>query len=284
MGNHVYNFNALRPALIAAYQNGNTSAISEKFCKKLELPDYAFAAYNNLMGKLYNAVSDYVRVKFDKSKSDDEIKAVRNAIFPAWRALLECGEKDKFSKELHVREADIDSIVGYGETFMASTINYDLEKEFKSPKAQATAKLAYFRRDVETRIGITIHDTAVMTDEQRDINIIGRKLVNKKKALLGKVVIENDKIDLFKTEFMTASEDRQKELKLFTEASTALVAEYKAALEEIDGLIAKIKDGATAADIEALIKSLNEAKAKAGSASAKKPVVAEKPAEEVKAA
>jgi len=117
---NVYNINVMRAALKTAWENGNRGLVTEKSCKELGISEGFFKAYENGMKLLYEAVSAYCRAKNSPSASADEIKATRERIFPLWKTMLACAEKEKFSRELRVREDDVANLVGFCQGFMLS--------------------------------------------------------------------------------------------------------------------------------------------------------------------
>lgn len=179
----VYNINFMRPALVASREDGNRKAISAKFCDELKIEPTWFTCYANLVDKLYSACTDYIRVKHDQNTTEELRNESREKLFPIWKELLACGEKDKLSKSLRVSPADIDSIIGYAEKFVLSQNNLDFIEGFVAPKVIATETKSKFRRDIETLLGIRIAQVEVLTDRERDLLAIGRKLTSRKNRI-----------------------------------------------------------------------------------------------------
>ena len=179
----VYNINFMRSALVASRENGNRKVISAKLCEELNIEPTWFTCYVNLVNKLYDACTSYIRVKHDQSTTDELRNEAREKLFPIWKELLACGEKDQFSKSLRVSPADIDSIIGYAEKFVLSANNLDFVDGFVAPKVIATETKSKFRRDVETLLGIRIAQVEVLTDRERDLLAIGRKLTSRKNRI-----------------------------------------------------------------------------------------------------
>lgn len=186
----VYNLNEMRDVLLNAHKDGNSRLIGKKEATENGVTEGFYALYIGRSKALYDAICLYVRTKHANSKQISEyggadewkslLKEQREAIFPLWKAMLECGEKTKTAKSLHLVPEDIDSLVGFAEMFMA-TANTPLnaEKEEVYPKAIAPVTFSKFRKKVETLLGIRIAEEAVMTDEKRDYLLAESRLIRK---------------------------------------------------------------------------------------------------------
>lgn len=169
-----FNINAMRPALLGAYQNGNKKAISLKDCEALGISQGYFEMYRKNLEDLYFALCVYSRIKHTPKANAKDIKDAYNAIFPLWREAMACAEKSKNAKDFAVDVIDIEDLLGFVQTF-ASTSNDD-----GAVKVWSMEYFGLFRRKVETMLGIKIAKAEVMTDEMRDF-------LRKEKALLNKI-------------------------------------------------------------------------------------------------
>lgn len=160
--NKTYNINAMRPALVAAHNDNNRKAIDRQRVADTGVSLDYFNAYLKDVKSLQNACVDYVRlVKEQRTNdkiTDKQIKAKRDRIFPLWKTLLECGEKDKLHKELHITEFDVDSL---------STFSYQFVQSSKGTvEAETSEKL--FRKNVEALLGCIIAKNTMLNDKERE--------------------------------------------------------------------------------------------------------------------
>lgn len=169
-----FNINAMRPALLSAYENGNTKAITLKDCEALEISQGYFEMYKKNLEALYFALCSYSRIKHTPKANAEDIKKAYNEIFPLWREAMACAEKSKNAKDFAVDVIDIEDLLGFVQKF-ASTSN-----EEGAVKVWSMEYFGLFRRKVETMLGIKIAKAEVMTDEMRDF-------LRKEKALLNKI-------------------------------------------------------------------------------------------------
>ena len=159
----VYNFNAMRPAIVIAHNTGNRKAINKDLIDGAGIDNNYFIQWQTDEKKLQETVWNYVRLKknsrFDKTITEDALYAARNLIYPKWKEILSCGETNKTTRELHVAESDVEDLIGFVWDFMATT-NGTAEVQVSDPA---------FRKKVESLLGCAIAKNAVLEDGERDI-------------------------------------------------------------------------------------------------------------------
>lgn len=199
MANKKYNLNEMREVLIKSHNTGNKALITKNVCADSGVSEVFFKDYLTRVEALHSTVCDYVRTKHASNAQiakdfggveawTEQLAAKREAIFPLWKNLLECGEKDKIKKSLHVNVADVDSIVGYAEMFMDKGNNQlEAEEEITFPKVIACVQLNKFRKQIETLLGIRIAEEEVLSDARRDYLIAERKLITRIKRTREKI-------------------------------------------------------------------------------------------------
>lgn len=162
MSNKVYNYNAMRPVIVIAHNQGNRKAINKDMVDGAGVDNRQFVQWQADVKALQATVWDYVAKKknarFDKSIDAAQLESARNRIYPKWKDILSVGEKDCKSKELHVDEADVEDLVGFVWDFMATT-NGTVE-------TKTTDQI--FRKKVESLLGCAIAKNAVLDDNDRD--------------------------------------------------------------------------------------------------------------------
>lgn len=154
----VFAINAIQPALVKAHEDGNRHAITKKEAEDAGVLGVKFEQWCNWTNNLRDAVSPYVIKKMDKDATEVQLQRLRGKIFPAWRKIVLCGEDDPVHPNLVVTSADVDSLVGFCETYFGTE-----KGTVWSVKSQ---KL--FRKDVEAYLGCKIAQNAVLEDEDRD--------------------------------------------------------------------------------------------------------------------
>lgn len=205
----VYNLNEMREALLKAHKNGNSRLINGQDALTSGVSDGFFKLYLGRVDELHKAIETYVRTKHANSKQIAEyggidewrelLSQLRNDIFPKWKELLECGEKTKTAKSLHVIPEDIDSLVGYAEMFLA-TANTPLNSDetVYAPLAIAVVPVNRFRKKVETLLGIRIAEAEVLSNDERDFLLDEKRLINQIKSRKRKIQELNDRIENLK--------------------------------------------------------------------------------------
>ena len=159
----VTNFNAMRPAIITAHNNGNKKAISKDMVDGAGIDSNFFVLWQNDVNKLRDTVWDYVQKKknarFDATIDDAAIYAARERIYPKWKNILSVGEEGVDTTELHVQESDVEDLIGFVWDFMATTRG--------TVETKVTEQI--FRKKVESLLGCAIAKNAVLEDGDRDI-------------------------------------------------------------------------------------------------------------------
>lgn len=159
----VTNFNAMRPAIVNAHNQGNTKAINRDMITGAGIDMGFFTMWQNDVKKLQETVWDYVQKKknsrFDASIDEGTIYAARERIYPKWKEILSVGEAGVDTTELHVSESDVEDLIGFAWDFMATS------------KGTAETKTTdqIFRKKVESLLGCAIAKNAVLEDRDRDI-------------------------------------------------------------------------------------------------------------------
>lgn len=238
--NKIYNINAMRPALIKARELGNRSVIGAKMVKELGISETYFKHYVNSVEKLFFAVCNYVDKKNSPSATEDDRKSALNAIYPLWKALLECGEESKFKRTLHASEHDISSLVGFVQTFANSQNNVNMEEKFVSTKVWAKVNLNNFRKKVETDLGIRIAEVEVLTVEQSEFLRKERSLLGKKRKMMAK--IDEAKANIAFTEKRLTHAKNEETIKLLNEDIERFNADIKATEVKITEINTKLDE------------------------------------------
>lgn len=153
-----YAVNAMRKAIIAAHKTNNKKAITVEMALAGDATEERFNQWVQWVQDLRDVTVDYIVLKHKKSATDKELEVARGRIFPAWRTILKVGEEDIFHKNMFIRKEDIDSIVGYAETFMATS---------KGTAMAVTGKLV-FRKQIEALLGCRMAGNSVLKDADRD--------------------------------------------------------------------------------------------------------------------
>ena len=156
----IYNINAMRPVIVVAHGADycNSKAITKEMVVGAGVDLSYFTKWQADVNALRETVCEYVKAKHDHHAKNEEVYAARERIYPKWKTILEAGENTKESRELHVTEFDVDSLVGYAEQFMGTTRGTMIT--FTTPQI--------FRKYVESLLGCRIAQNAVMTDGDRD--------------------------------------------------------------------------------------------------------------------
>lgn len=153
-----YPVNAMRTAIISAHKLNNKSAISKDDAIKGGTTEERFEQWVQWVADLREIASAYVVLKHSRLATKKEKDTARGKIFPAWRSILAVGEEDVFHKNMFVTEHDVDSIVGYAETFVATS----------KGTAHSVQSPILFRKKIETLLGCRIAGNAILDDDQRD--------------------------------------------------------------------------------------------------------------------
>ena len=166
MAKKTYNYNAMRPALIAAHNAGNRKAINKDTVDAFGIQDLQFEEWKKDIKALYDAALEYHKL-FRKptltwTKEDDAALAEieQKKILPAWANLLHAGEKSKESRELRVLpNHDPMWVLRYiSKIITVSDIG----------SVDSDAGFDVFRKGIETEIGLRIAQNGILSDDERD--------------------------------------------------------------------------------------------------------------------
>ena len=155
-----YAINAMRDAIIFAhnYPQCNKKAITEAMALENGATTERFNQWVYWVENLRETVVAYCELKQVKGADPKELAAARGRIFAAWRTILKVGEENVFHPNMFLIPEDIESLVGYNETFMAT---------YKGTQFANTSKVI-FRKYVESLLGCRIAGNAVLKDADRD--------------------------------------------------------------------------------------------------------------------
>lgn len=153
--------NAMRDAIIDAhnYPKCNKKAITESDAIENGATSERFNQWVYWVESLRETVVTYCELKQIKGTDPKELASAKGRIFAAWRTILKVGEENVFHKNMFVIPEDIESLVGYNETFMAT---------YKGTQFANTTKIT-FRKYVESLLGCRIAGNAVLKDADRDV-------------------------------------------------------------------------------------------------------------------
>lgn len=185
MATKVYNINAMRPAFIKMYENGNRGTINKKVCSELGISETFYEWYKKGIESLFNAVCNYCRLKNSPKATAAELTAAHEAIFPLWKDMLHTAEKSREERELRVRQDDVSNLVSFCQTFVndANDVSRGKDENFVAHKVWAVQPIKQFQKKVEIDLGIRIKEIEVMSDTERDFLSAERKILNQwKKA------------------------------------------------------------------------------------------------------
>lgn len=159
----INNFNAMRPALVVAHNQGNKKAITKDLIDGAGIDNRYFVQWQADVKALQKTVEDYVdkrkNGRFNADITEGDIYAARERIFPKWKEVLSCAEKDKDARALHVNEADVEDLIGFAWKFMDTGVG----------TAECHVDEKAFRRQVESLVGCMIAEKEILTDSERDI-------------------------------------------------------------------------------------------------------------------
>ena len=176
MANKNYNFNAIRPLIVIAHNQGNKKPINKDMVDGAGIDARYFTQWQADVKALQKTVEDYVdkrkNGRFNAEITEGDIYAARERIFPKWKEVLHCAEKDKEARILHVDPADVEDLIGFAWKFMDTGVG----------TAECHVDEKAFRRQVESLIGCMIAEREMLTDHERDVldkyNKATRKIQN----------------------------------------------------------------------------------------------------------
>lgn len=165
--NNINNINAIYPALIIAHNAGNKSAISKDICLGAGIDNIYLVKWSADVEKLRKIIWDYFKTRVEVQngrKSEHDLEVMFNRCFPAWKNLLQQGERAKDVRELHADKYDIEDLIGFAWDF------FWIEGMEVGTQIAATDSKK-FRQKVEALIGCKIAGVAVLTAaQQKTIN------------------------------------------------------------------------------------------------------------------
>ena len=159
---NIYNINAIRPALIAAHNNGNKKNLTRDMLEGAGIQGEYFAYWQQSVETLRTKVVAYVNIawnqKFDSKITAEQVSEARNEIYPAYKDILSQSEADKETKKLHVDETDVERLIKFAWNFTSAagaTTMVNVEKK-------------KFRLEVEKLMGCIITQAEILSDSDRD--------------------------------------------------------------------------------------------------------------------
>ena len=229
-----YNFNSIRPLLVIAHNQGNKKPINKDMVDGAGVDNRYFVQWQSDVKALQKTVEDYVdkrkNGRFNADITEGDIYAARERIYPKWKEILHCAEKDKLSRELHVDPADVEDLIGFAWKFMDTGVG----------TAECHVDERVFRKQVESLIGCMIAEKEMLTDSERDTLERYRKATSRIQSCLDQLSeLETKKKDweLKKSElpeseslFVTFIDNQ---IKIIDDQITSVTDQkYKAELEE----------------------------------------------------
>lgn len=168
-----YNFNTIRQLLVIAHNNGNKKPINKDMADGAGIDVSYLIQWEADVKALQKTVEDYVdkrkNGRFNADITEGDIYAARERIYPKWKEVLHCAEKEKDSRDLHVNEADVEDLIGFAWDFFDTGVG--------TGECHVDPKV--FRRKVESLLGCMIAEKEMLTDSERDILIRYNKATKK---------------------------------------------------------------------------------------------------------
>lgn len=150
--------NAMRPALIGAHKLNNRKAITLDYAIIAGVSESKFREWCTKCEELRGYVAEYCKLKQIKSTPQEKLDLAKGRIYPTWRELVACGAEINFHKNWFIRPEDIESLIGYNETFIAT----DMGTQF------GNSTPIIFRKKVESLIGCRIAANEVLNDKDKE--------------------------------------------------------------------------------------------------------------------
>ena len=242
MANKIYNYNAMRPALVAAHNSGNKKAIDGTMVDFLGIQTAQFEEWKKDCKALYVLVKEYLdlfRAPADAYCPEHVAKmdGVRGKMFPVWATLLSTGEKSKECRELHiVPEHDIPTIIGKAEK------NIFVEEVGSVP---AHVGEEVFRKIVETEVGYRIAQNGMLSEEDRDTITTfqsAQKTVKRCNEIGEELFKEFSKAKANLEKFGSASEEIKAVFNSIMKDAQAAMEENKKRKEDAQKTVNELKD------------------------------------------
>lgn len=159
-----FNFNTMRPVILAAYDSGNKRLIKADDVSDAGLPATYYQWYINQMVSLYNACVDVARVQHDFSKALDEktLAEKTNAVFTIWKSVLENVEPERDSHVIRCVAADVNDLISFCWKFVKDANNVTNADNFVAHKTYGDDTKNNFRKKVEIMLGNMAAETVQM--------------------------------------------------------------------------------------------------------------------------
>lgn len=254
MAKKVYNYNAMRPALIAAHNSGNKKAINKDTVDAFGIQDAQFEEWKKDVKALYNAALEYHKLfrkptltwTAEDTASLTEIE--QKKILPAWANLLHAGEKSKESRELRV-------LPNHDPMWVLRYIS-KIVTVADIGSVDSDAGFDVFRKGIETEIGLRIAQNGMLTETDRDTveryqsasrrvsacNTMAEDLLKEletAKANLEKFADKGEEIKLVMTAVVKSVEEKISANNESKKKAQATVDELKNSYDEIVGKLNK---------------------------------------------
>ena len=154
-----FDVNVMRPALIEAHYACNKHAIKKSEAEDAGVVERMFDKWKESITKLQSTITPYIKAKMEVPIDEVKCQEAREKIFPAWEKILEVGEENPETPELEATEQDVDSLVGFAETYIGSAKGtlWSVQTDQK------------FRKDVEAFLGCKIIINVVLDHAERDL-------------------------------------------------------------------------------------------------------------------
>ena len=243
------NMNVIYPALVAAHNGGNRSAISKDLILGCGIDNIYLVRWSSDVEKLRKAVWAYfaLRVEVQNGRADKhDLEVAFNKLYPLWKNLLAQGERKTDERELHADQYDIEDIIGFAWDF------FWIDGMSVGTQIAATDSKK-FRQKIEALVGCKIAGVAVLTDSQRKKMEDYHKAVNQKKTLEEAMAAREDEIKKAQ-ELFNAVKDMQgidpvidkfagelKTLQDEQKAATEKLVEVKAKITSLEAKVKKIE-------------------------------------------
>lgn len=248
MAKKTYNYNAMRPALVAAHNSGNRKAINADVVTAMGIQMAQFEEWKKDVKALYDAALEYHQLfrkptltwTAEDTAALEEIE--QKKILPAWANLLHAGEKSKECRELRV-------LPGHDPMWVMRYISKIITVA-DIGSVDSDAGFDVFRKGIETEIGLRIAQNGMLSDDNRDIveryqsaarrvascNVTGEELLKElttAKENLEKFAANGEEIKLIMSAIVKDVEERIKANNKNREDAQAVVNELKDKYDEV---------------------------------------------------
>ena len=252
MAKKTFNYNAMRPAIIAAHNNGNRKAISKEYVDAFGIQDLQFEEWKKDIKKLYDAALEYHKLfrkptltwTAEDTAALEEIE--QKKILPAWANLLHAGESTKESRELRV-------LPNHDPMWVLRYIS-KIVTVADIGSVDSDAGFDVFRKGIETEIGLRIAQNGMLTADDRDTveryqsaarrvstcNTLAEELLKEletAKANLEKAADANEDVKAFMAHIVKGVEEQISANNESRKQAQATVEELKG---KYDGIVSKL--------------------------------------------